>query len=176
MYQVAVVGHSLVPESVEGPGLDFHVFRKPGGKWEDFWGPRFSVVRRGGFDLVILVFGGNDLAGTRPVNSIIEEAKSVIRCAKGCARNVRVCLAETRKYNERNRFNVVNEEYKRRRNKYNRTMRRLLNREHVRHIDLGKPWYANERTSDGVHFNAEAVESFKREIVRVSLGVKASVV
>ena len=51
----------------------------------------------------------------------------------------------------------------------------MLKRENVRHIDLGKPWYANERMSDGVHFNAEAVKSFQREIVRVSLGVKGSV-
>ena len=176
MFRLAVVGHSLVPESVEGPGLDIDVFRKPGGKWVDLWGSRFNEFRRGGYDLAIIVFGGNDLAGTRPVNSIIEDAKLFIRYAKGCAKHVRVCTAETRKYSEHNRFNVVNEEYKRRRNKYNRTLRRLLNRENVRQIDLGKPWYANERMSDGVHFNAEAVESFKREIVRVSLGVKASVV
>ena len=69
--------------------------------------PRFNEFRRGGYDLAILVFGGNDLARTRPVVEIIEDAKVFIRYAKGCARHVRVCTAETRKYSENNRFKVV---------------------------------------------------------------------
>ena len=86
MFHVAIVGHSLVPESVEGPGLDIDVFRKPGGKWVDLWVPRFNEYHRGGYDLAIIVFGGNDLAGTRPVTDIIEDAKLFIRYAKGCER------------------------------------------------------------------------------------------
>ena len=44
----------------------------------------------------------------------------------------------------------------------------------MRHVDLGKPWFAYERARDGVHFSPEAEKRFEREIVRVSLGVRGS--
>ena len=174
MYRVAVVGHSLVPESVQGPGLDVSVFRKPGGKLTDLHCGEFTGFRQGHFDLAIIVLGGNDLAGPRPVSDLLDLARMFVDYAKGVAREVRFCTAEIRMYGENNRFGVNNEVYKRRRNKYNRTLVRMLRRENVRHVDLGKPWFAYERARDGVHFSPEAEKRFEREIVRVSLGVKGS--
>ena len=153
MYRVAVVGHSLVPESVQGPGLDISVFRKPRGKLTDLFCGEFVGFREGHFDLAIVVLGGNDLAGSRPVYEIVELAKGFVDYAKGVAREVRVCTAEIRMYEANNRFGVDNEVYKRRRNKYNRTLVRMLRRENVRHVELGKPWFAYDRARDGVHFN-----------------------
>ena len=108
MFRVVVVGHSLVPESIEGPGLEISVFRKPGGKFTDLYCGEFSGFRQGNFDLAIIVLGGNDLAGSRPVIEIVELAKGFVRYAKDVAREVRVCTAEIRMYEENNRFGVVN--------------------------------------------------------------------
>ena len=174
MFCVAVIGHSLVPEVVEGPDLDIRIFRKPGGKWRDLYCPQFDGLREGGYDLAFIVLGGNDLAGHRPIVEILEDAKAFIRHARQYARNIRVCTAEGRIYKVNNRFGVVNEEYKSRKNTYNRMLLRLLKQENARYVNLRRPWYAHTREKDGVHFTSEQKSRFAREIVRVSLGVKGS--
>ena len=175
MFRVAILGHSQVPEVVEGPNLDIRVFRKPGGFWYDLFCPQFSDFCKGGFDLAIIVLGGNDLAGNRPVLDIVEDAKVFVKYASECARHVRVCTAESRTYPENNRFGVSNSEYKARKNRYNRMLLRMLKRENARAINLERPWFKYERKSDGVHFSTESLKRFARELVRVSLGVKGSV-
>ena len=79
---------------------------------------------------------------------------------------------EQMEYSQGNRFGISTREYLVRRNRYNRQLKRWLKANGHRHVDIGKPWIVNERTSDGVHFNQEAVRNFKRSIARVILGVK----
>ena len=174
MFTVALVGHSLLPRQL-GPveGVSINIFRKPGATWFDINCPEYSEIWGRNFDLIIFVLGGNDLT-VHSAAEVLDQAKLFIERALSCTNTVRVYTVETRHYQEDNRFRVSNEHFKSARNTYNRSLKRWLRSNGHLHVDFGKPWIVNERTSDGVHFNSVAMRNMKKSLIRVILGVKHS--
>ena len=79
MFQVAIIGHSLVPRVFSGEeGVIVSVFRKPGGKFSDIDSVEFRGFWENHFDLVIVLLGGNDLAEEQGY-TVFERAVEFIR-------------------------------------------------------------------------------------------------
>ena len=174
MYNVALIGHSLLPTDFFAlPDVAVSVFRRPGGTWLDSDCSEYGEFWCNNYDLAIIVLGGNDLAFVDHLTAI-QRAKEFVNRIKGRVGQIRVYTVEPRDYTVNNRFGISTLEFLRRRRKYNRVLKRWLKADGHRHIDIGKPWIVNERTRDGVHFNQEAIRNFKRSISKVILGVKGA--
>ena len=172
MFSVAVVGHSLTPSQISVAGVNVQVYRKPGCKWDSLDQEFFNEFWGNTFDLVIFILGGNDLVSST-VSDVISHAKHYIQRSSTNCRNIRVFTVEKRHYVPGNRFGEVPSEYRRKLHGYNRRLRREIRRLGPRFgvVSVNHPWLVNERTSDGVHYNVQALSSFCRMLGRVIRGV-----
>ena len=110
MFRVAIIGHSLVPRSLNSPpGTSCRIFRKPGGCFSDKDCPEFQGLWEDNFDLVIVYLGRNDLAYLGEIK-VYNHARAFISRASEHARIVSVCNIEHRFYPEwSNRAHLNNE-------------------------------------------------------------------
>ena len=173
MFKVAILGHSLVPGTLEVEGCSVSVFRKAGGKWADLETGEFREFWEREYDLAIFVFGGNELISTS-AETVLNQALGYVERAKAKCKTIRVCSVEKRNYITHNRFRILSRWYNRQRNYYNQRLKRNLRRVNVGVIDTGVPWLHNERAGDGVHYNATGQANFERMLIRVIRGVKGS--
>ena len=174
MFSVAVVGHSLVPVTLDPiEGVTISIYRKPGATWLDYNCPAFRGMRENYFDLIIIILGGNDIAQVE-ASTAIARAKSFINRAQYQARFLRVFTAETRTFVNPRVFGVSNAIYTSRRNRYNRQLRRWMRSVGQLTVDIGRPWIIYNRSLDGVHLNETGRANLARSITRTVWGVKLS--
>ena len=158
MLSIAVVGHSLVPKSVD-LGLDnvtVGIFRYPSAiidslnrnlDQSSFWNKTY--------DLVILCIGGNDLTNDQ-VSDVFDKFCNLVRRLLTQTSSLSACAVEYRLYHSDNRFGADRETFQRKVIKINPKIRRFLSNLGHRYLDLGKTDFTYNRTRDGVHFNSFA--------------------
>ena len=171
MFRVAIIGHSLVPRSFNSPpGTPCHIFRKPGGCFSDENCSEFQGLWEDNFDLVIMYLGGNDLAYLGEIE-VYNRARDFITRVSEHARIVSVCNIEHRFYPEGSNRAHLNNKYKRKRNVFNRKLKRYLYCQGHSMLDVGRPVFYHNRTSDGVHFSNISRAALERYFKRIISGV-----
>ena len=146
----AIIGYSLVPRSFNSPpGTSCRIFRKPGVCFSDENCPEFQGLGEGNFDLVIVYLGGNDLAYLGEIE-VYNHARAFMSRVREHDRIVRVCNTEHRFYPEWSNRAHLDNEYRRKRNVFNRKLKRYLNHQGHSMLDVGRPVFYHNRTDDGV--------------------------
>ena len=155
---VAVVGHSLVPQSI-GPidGVKVEIFRSPGARISTFHSnPKLSNVLYWTHDLTILFIGGNDINDNCVPAEISENIQNLIEeIHTTCNSHIAFVLIEHRNPPPDNRFNVTASNYNRiATNINNRLKRKYKNKSYVQFVSVGaKPFKFG--VTDGIHFDRE---------------------
>ena len=168
MCSIAIVGHSLVPKTVNldlaNMTLDIYCF--PGATIDSlnhhldqssFWNKTY--------DLVILCIGGNDLTNDK-VSEVFDKFCNLVRRLLTQSKKLSACTIEYRLYHADNRFGADRETYRWKATKINLKIRRFLTKIGHRYLDLGKTDFTYNRTREGVHFNSFAQSKFCNYIVR----------
>ena len=158
MYSIAVVGHSLVPKTVDLvlENVTIDIFRYPGATIDslnrhldqsNFWNKTY--------DLVILCIGGNDLTHDQ-VSDVFDKFCSLVRRLLTQTSSLSACTVEYGLYHADNRFRVDRETYRCKVIKINPKIRCFISNLGHRYLDLGKTDFTYNWTRDGVHFNTFA--------------------
>ena len=168
MCSIAIVGHSLVPKTVnlDLDNVTIDIFRYPGATIDslnhrldhsNFWNKTY--------DLVILCIGGNDLTHDE-VSSLFNKYCDLVRRLLTQTSSINVCTIEYRLYDPDNRFGVDRQTYRSKVIRINPKIRRFISKLGHRYLDPGKTAFTRNRTRDGVHFNSLAQAKFCQYINR----------
>ena len=153
------------------PGTSCHIFRKTGGCFSDENCSEFQGLWEDKFDLVIVYLGGNDLAYLGEIEVYNRARDFFITRVSEHARIVRVCNIERRFYPEGSNRAHHNSKYKCKRNVFNRKIIRYFNRQGHSMLDVGRPVFYHNRSSDGVHFSNISRAALERYFKRIISGV-----
>lgn len=153
---VAVVGHSLVPNSIGSVnGANIKIFRSPGALVSTFDSNHvLTEVLNWPHDLTILFLGGNDIKDGCIASQITNHIKDLIeKIHTNCQSHIAFVLIEHRNPPPRNRFGVTASQYNRVANSINNRLKREYKRtSYVQFLSVGaKPF--QQGTTDGVHFD-----------------------
>ena len=140
MCSIAVVGHSLVPKTVD-LALDkvtIDIFRYPGATIDslnhrldhsNFWNKTY--------DLVILCIGGNDLTHDE-VSSVFNKYWDLVRRLLTQTSSISVCTIEYRLYDPDSRFEIDRQTYRSKVIRINPKIRLFISKLGHRYLDQGK--------------------------------------
>ena len=170
MFNMAVVGHSLVPVSInvsELIGVNMGFYQYPGATIEVLG---YKLIQceffDNSFDFIILCIGGNDLAG-HDVDPVFDKLRKFVSKDHAVTSNLSVCTVEYRNYPEGNMFNVDPLQYKSKVARINRKIKRFVPKEGSIFVDMGRTAFTLKRINDGVHFNAYGRLKFHNLIVKI---------
>ena len=168
MYSIAVVGHSLVPKSVDLDleNVTIDIFRYPGATiaslnqhldQSSFWNKTY--------DLIILCIGGNDLTHDQ-VSDVFDKFCNLVRRLLTQTSSLSACTIEYRLYHADNRFGADKDTFRSKVIKINPKIRHFISNLGHCYLDLGKTDFSYNQTRDGVHFNSFAQTKFCKYIGR----------
>ena len=173
MYSIAVVGHLLVPKSVDLDleNVTIDIFCYPGATSDSlnrhldqssFWNKTY--------DLIILCIGSNDLTHDQ-VSDVFDKFCNLVRRLQTQTSSLSACTVEYRLYHVDNRFGADKDTFRRKVIKINPKIRRFVSNLGHHYLDLGKTDFTYNRTRDGVHFNsfdqAKFCKYISREVQRI---------
>ena len=155
MFQLCVLGHSLVPANltIDDSTVNLEILRYPGATIPtitanlndiNFWTRNY--------DGLILILGGNDLA-QHSVDHVFDQLCNLARRLKPTTNFLTICTVEYRLYPRHNRFGVDQQTYRRKVVTINRKIRRFTKAINARFVDLGRREFTINHVSDGVHFS-----------------------
>ena len=168
MYSIAVVGHSLVPKTVDLDleNMTIDVFRYPGKTIDSlnrhldqssFWDKTY--------DLIILCIGGNELTHDQ-VSDVFNKFCNLVRRLLTQTSSLSACTVEYRLYYADIGFGADRDTFRSKVIIINPKIRCFISNLGHRYLDLGKTDFTYNRTRDGVHFNSFAQTKFCKYISR----------
>ena len=179
MLRFCVVGHSLVPTSVQlsVPSVQLDIVRHPGPTINSLTSRLNDIdFRFRRYDGIILCIGGNDLS-RQSVDEVFSNLCDLARRLRTQTTFLAVCTIEYRLYPRCNRFRVNQETYRRKVVTINHKIKRFTRSIDTRIIDLGRRCFTLQRQGDGVHFTVWGQNSFCHtidKVIRVYVHISSS--
>ena len=132
-YEVAYVGHSLVtcdtlrPVKNPWPHVNMDMIRVGGARADKFFEyPQLQEVLQSGFDLVIIMLGGNDISEATDVKKLVADLLQIHEAVESFGATCVLCTIEKREYPPNHPHFVDSEVYNKIMNAVNKKLCKTL--------------------------------------------------
>ena len=170
MFQICVIGHSLVPTSIPLSNLSevhIDILRYPVATISSLTDRLNNInIWTRQYDGIILCIGGNDLTRLT-VEQVFSKLCHLARRLKSLTRFLTIYTIEYQLYPLDNRFRVDQQTYRRKVVTINHKIKRFTRGLGCKNLGLGKRCFTLQRVQDGVHFMPRGRDSFCFHISRV---------